>query len=188
MQSMNTDLADSDRANVIDLLNHDVIDAYLLLVKTKKYHWDVVGSQFLPLHHLLEEQNIVLSGIINSITDRIKSLGGSPVGIVAGCFQLFLIKEHFAHAPLVVSMVERLVEDRQQIVRNLHEHVHICHHQYQDRVTADLLTDLIEKYAEMNWILRVFIQDEPVTPADRDFSVKDYLTDDWIFGTAYKDC
>ena len=70
MQSMNTDLADGNRANVIDLLNHDVIDAYLLLVKTKKYHWDVVGSQFLPLHHLLEEQNIVLAGIINSITGR----------------------------------------------------------------------------------------------------------------------
>ena len=33
---MNIGLTDRQRTGVIDLLNHDVADAYLLLVKTKK--------------------------------------------------------------------------------------------------------------------------------------------------------
>ncbi len=43
MRKLNIGLSDEQRAGVIELLNHDLSDAYLLLIKTKKYHWDVVG-------------------------------------------------------------------------------------------------------------------------------------------------
>ena len=39
MQTLNIGLTDRQRAGVIDLLNHDLADAYILLVKTKKYHF-----------------------------------------------------------------------------------------------------------------------------------------------------
>ena len=85
---MNIGLTDRQRTGVIDLLNHDVADAYLLLVKTKKYHWDVVGPQFMTLHKLWEEQYAALSDSIDLVAERIRSLGGYPVGTMAGCLQL----------------------------------------------------------------------------------------------------
>jgi hypothetical protein len=43
MQTINIGLTDTQRQGVINLLNNDLADSYLLLVKTKKYHWDVVA-------------------------------------------------------------------------------------------------------------------------------------------------
>lgn len=43
MRTLNIGLTDTQRQGVIDLLNRDLADSYLLLVKTKKHHWDVVG-------------------------------------------------------------------------------------------------------------------------------------------------
>jgi starvation-inducible DNA-binding protein len=54
MQRINIGLTDEQRKGVVELLNKDVADSYLLLVKTKKYHWDVVGPQFMTLHKLWE--------------------------------------------------------------------------------------------------------------------------------------
>jgi starvation-inducible DNA-binding protein len=49
MRSINIGLSDRQREGVITLLNQDLSDLYLVLVKTKKYHWDVVGPQFRTL-------------------------------------------------------------------------------------------------------------------------------------------
>ena len=56
MKKINIGLTDEQRNGVIDLLNGVVADAYLLIVKTKKYHWDVIGPQFMTLHKVWEEQ------------------------------------------------------------------------------------------------------------------------------------
>ena len=43
MRKLNIGLTEEQRQGVVELLNHDLSDAYLLQIKTKKYHWDVVG-------------------------------------------------------------------------------------------------------------------------------------------------
>ncbi|MGH2415091.1 MAG: Dps family protein, partial [Microcystaceae cyanobacterium] len=52
MPKLNIGLTQEQRQGVIELLNIDLADMYLLLIKTKKYHWDVVGPQFMTLHKL----------------------------------------------------------------------------------------------------------------------------------------
>lgn len=163
MQGINIGLTDSQRAGVIDLLNHDVADAYLLLVKTKKYHWDVIGPQFRTLHQLWEEQYAALSDNIDLTAERIRSLGGYPVGTMAGCLELASIKEHPGDIPMATGMVARLVEDHEQIVRNLREHIDACSEKYKDQGTADFLTGLMEQHEKMAWMLRSFVEGESVT-------------------------
>ena len=161
---MNIGLTDRQRTGVIDLLNHDVADAYLLLVKTKKYHWDVVGPQFMTLHKLWEEQYAALSDSIDLVAERIRSLGGYPVGTMAGCLQLASLKEHPGDVPMATEMVAQLMMDHEQIVRNLREHIDACSDTYQDQGTADFLTGLMEEHEKMAWMLRSFIEGESVTP------------------------
>ena len=55
IHKINIGLTEEQRQGVMNLLNQDLADAYVLLVKTKKYHWDVVGPQFRTLHKLWEE-------------------------------------------------------------------------------------------------------------------------------------
>ncbi|MEL6764916.1 MAG: ferritin-like domain-containing protein, partial [Cyanobacteria bacterium J06607_6] len=78
--AINIGLSDKQRQGVVNLLNQALADAYLLLIKTKKYHWDVVGPQFRSLHTLWEEHYEALTISIDEIAERARMLGGYPLG------------------------------------------------------------------------------------------------------------
>jgi starvation-inducible DNA-binding protein len=160
MRTINIGLSEEQRQGVIELLNRDLADAYLLLIKTKKYHWDVVGPQFRSLHELWEEQYQALTENIDSIAERVRALGGYPVGTAEGFLELASIKEHGGDIPMATEMVSRLADDHEQVIRNLREHVDQCSDDFHDEGTADFLTGLMEQHEEMAWMLRSFIEGE----------------------------
>ena len=71
MPKLNIGLTEEQRHGVIELLNRDLANFYLLLIKTKKYHWDVVGPQFRTLHTLWEEQYNSITKNIDATAERI---------------------------------------------------------------------------------------------------------------------
>jgi starvation-inducible DNA-binding protein len=162
MRNINIGLTDKQREGVITLLNQDLSDLYLILVKTKKYHWDVVGPQFRTLHQLWEEQYESLTETIDSCAERIRTLGGYPVGTMEGFLKLASIKEHPGDIPNATEMVSRLVQDHEQIIRNLRQHIEQCSESFHDEGTADFLTGLMEQHEAIAWMLRSFIEGEAV--------------------------
>ena len=164
MRKLNIGLSDEQRAGVIELLNHDLADAYLLLIKTKKYHWDVVGPQFRSLHQLWEEHYQALTLNIDAMAERVRTLGGYPIGTAEGFLKYGSIKEHIGDLPLATEMVSRLVDDHELIIRNLRQHVQQCGEEFNDDGTADFLTGLMEQHEQMAWMLRSFIEGESLAP------------------------
>jgi starvation-inducible DNA-binding protein len=162
MHSINIGLNDQQREGVITLLNQDLSDLYLVLVKTKKYHWDVVGPQFRTLHQLWEEQYETLTLTIDACAERVRMLGGYPVGTMEGFLNLASIKEHSGDIPNATEMVSRLVKDHETIIRNLREHITQCSETFKDDGTADFLTGLMEQHEGMAWMLRSFVEGEAV--------------------------
>ncbi|MEB3884449.1 Dps family protein [Lyngbya sp. CCY1209] len=162
MATLNIGLTEEQRQSVIGLLNTDLSDLYLLLVKTKKYHWDVVGPQFRTLHQLWEEHYEALTINIDECAERVRMLGGFPVGTAQGFLNLATIREHPGDLPDANEMVRRLVTDHEQIIRNLREHIDQCSDSFHDEGTADFLTGLMEQHEEMAWMLRSFIEGERV--------------------------
>jgi starvation-inducible DNA-binding protein len=160
MPKLNIGLSDEQLQGVIELLNRNLADFYLLLIKTKKYHWDVIGPQFRTLHELWEEQYEALTINIDQTAERIRALGGYPVGTAEGFLQLSTISEHPNDLPSATDMVGRLVQDHEQIIRNLRENIDQCSDNYHDEGTADFLTGLMEQHEEMAWMLRSFLEGE----------------------------
>jgi starvation-inducible DNA-binding protein len=160
MRKLNIGLSDEQRQGVVELLNSDLADSYLLLIKTKKYHWDVVGPQFRTLHKLWEEHYQALTENIDSVAERIRTLGGYPIGTAEGFLRVASIKEHAGNVPVATEMVAYLVEDHEQIIRNLRDHIDQCSENFHDEGTADFLTGLMEQHEEMAWMLRSFIEGE----------------------------
>ena len=159
MPKLNIGLTEEQRHGVIELLNRDLADQYLLIIKTKKYHWDVIGPQFRTLHTLWEEQYNAITLNIDATAERIRALGGYPLGTAAGFIQYGSIKEHPNDLPTANEMVERLVQDHEQIIRNLRKDIDQCG-ELHDEGTADFLTALMEQHEEMAWMLRSFIEGE----------------------------
>ncbi|MBD0389074.1 MAG: DNA starvation/stationary phase protection protein, partial [Nostoc sp. C3-bin3] len=140
MRAINIGLTEEQRQGVINLLNQDLADAYLLLVKTKKYHWDVVGPQFRSLHQLWEEHYQTLTLNIDALAERVRALGGYPVGSMEGFLKIASLKEHAGNVPTATGMVGNLVNDHEQVIRNLRDHVDQSGDQFHDQGTADFLT------------------------------------------------
>ncbi|MBD1924113.1 DNA starvation/stationary phase protection protein [Microcoleus sp. FACHB-831] len=164
MRPLNIGLSQEQRQGVVDLLNKDLADAYLLLIKTKKYHWDVVGPQFRSLHTLFEEHYTALTENIDKLAERVRQLGGYPVGTAEGFLKYASIKEDPGSLPNAFGMVENLVADHEQVIRNLRDHVDQSGESFHDQGTADFLTGLMEQHEEMAWMLRSFIEGESIQP------------------------
>ncbi|MEB3267294.1 MAG: Dps family protein [Leptolyngbya sp.] len=162
MRPINIGLTEAQRCGVIELLNRDLADAYLLLIKTRKYHWDVVGPQFRTLHELWQEQYEAIAVSVDDIAERVRALGGYPIGTAEGFLRYASLKEHPNDLPNATEMVGRLMLDHEQIVRNLRQHIDQCADDYKDEGTADFLTGLMEQHEEMAWILRSFIEGEAI--------------------------
>ncbi len=170
MRAINIGLTEEQRQGVINLLNQDLADAYLLLVKTKKYHWDVVGPQFRSLHQLWEEHYEKLTLNIDSLAERVRALGGYPVGSMEGFLKIATLKEHAGDVPTATGMVANLVEDHEQVIRNLRDHMDQSGEQFHDQGTADFLTGLMEQHEEMAWMLRSFIEGQALEADGRQAS------------------
>jgi starvation-inducible DNA-binding protein len=164
MPKLNIGLTKEQCQGVIELLNKDLADSYLLLVKTKKYHWDVVGPQFRTLHQMWEEQYEKLTINIDAIAERVRTLGGYPIGTMEGFLKLTSLKEETGKVPLATEMVSRLVEDHETIVRNLREHIDKASDDFHDEGTADFLTGLMEEHEQIAWMLRSFVEGEQIFP------------------------
>jgi starvation-inducible DNA-binding protein len=161
---INIGLSDTEREGSIGLLNAALSDAYLLLIKTKKYHWDVVGPQFLTLHKLWEEQYQALSLSVDEYAERIRMFGGYPVGTAAGFLQYTSLSEDPGDILNATEMVGRLVDDHEKIIRNLRAAIDRCTEDFHDSGNADFLTGQMEAHESMAWMLRSFMEGESVKP------------------------
>ena len=56
MLSIRNGISDDNRKAVTALLNQQLADHYVLLTKTKFYHWNVEGPEFHDLHELFDAQ------------------------------------------------------------------------------------------------------------------------------------
>ena len=164
MPKINIGLTEQQLQGVIQLLNQDLADFYLLLIKTRKYHWDVVGPQFRTLHQMWQEQYEALTENIDACAERVRALGDYPLGTAESFLKHTSLQEHPGDLPTAQEMVERLVIDHEQIIRNLRQHIDLCSQQFHDEGTADFLTGLMEQHEEMAWMLRSFIEGEAITP------------------------
>lgn len=164
MRKLNIGLTQEQRTGVTELLNQDLSNTYLLIIKTKKYHWDVTGPEFRSLHLMWDEQYQILSESVDSIAERVRMLGGFPVGTAEGFIKYSSIKEHTGEVPPSDQMVSNLVDDHEQIIRDLRNHIDKCDEEFHDQGTADFLTGLMEGHEEMAWMLRSFIEGKAIQP------------------------
>ena len=76
----NIDIAASDRAGTIKILNTLLADEYVLYTKSRNYHWNVVSPRFNDLHKFFQAQYEQLGEIVDDVAERVRFLGGQSAG------------------------------------------------------------------------------------------------------------
>lgn len=61
---------------IANILNDDLADEYVLLTKTRNYHWNVEDPRFNNLHKFFEEQYELISASVDELAERVRAVGG----------------------------------------------------------------------------------------------------------------
>src|SRR5690606_24263126 len=76
-------ISDEQRQGSAQVLNTLLADLHVLYVKTRNYHWNVIGPNFFGLHNLLEQQYTLMETAIDEIAEQVRMLGGRSLGTMA---------------------------------------------------------------------------------------------------------
>ncbi len=140
--------------NVINLLSVDLSNEMTLYVKTRKAHWNIFGESFMELHQLFENQYKQLEVSIDEIAERIGKLGGKAIGTMYEFSKLSMINECPDIYPSSGDMIKELLVDHETVIVKIRSDINDCQKLYDDVVTIDFLTGLLEKHETIAWTLR----------------------------------
>jgi len=150
-------LKDAERAAVVDILNATLSDEVVLYVKTRNYHWNVVGSDFGELHKFFEDQYEKIEDFMDDTAERARALGGHALGTLAEFLKATRLEETPGKQPKAEAMVADLLADHEAIIQSLRTDLQACQDKHGDAGTADYLTGLMEEHEKMAWMLRSYL-------------------------------
>jgi starvation-inducible DNA-binding protein len=144
---MRNGMSDEQRKGVVALLNLQVADHYVLLTKTKFYHWNVEGPEFHDLHELLDEQYEILAEMVDELAEQNLKLGGQAAGTLAWFKAHTRLGEDEGDSiPDTRRMIEHLKDDRRQVQRRRHLEPLAGHQRQAPQDGVDVAHDLAAEH------------------------------------------
>ena len=154
VESPETDL--EQRGRLAAGLTAMLADAYVLMVKTQGFHWNVVGPLFVSLHELTEQQYQDLFGAIDKMAERIRALGYPAPTSIADLMPHSALAEAHGSNFSAEQMVSALISDHETVSRRLRDAVEVAE-DLRDAATADMLTERLQVHEKAIWMLRAIV-------------------------------
>ncbi|WP_374573267.1 Dps family protein [Phenylobacterium sp.] len=150
--TLNTGLDATARDSVAAGLSKLLADTYAVYLKTHGYHWNVRGPNFSSLHALFMDQYTEMWAAIDSIAERIRSLGQlAPQGY--GAFANLTAVKDGDPEKSAEDMVAELMRDQETIVATARAALPAAQ-AAGDEVTTSLLSDRLTAHEKHAWMLR----------------------------------
>ena len=153
---IDTGISRESLRKIANILNDDLADEYVLLTKTRNYHWNVENPRFNDLHKFFDEQYELLSAAVDEIAERVRAVSGRTRATLKEFINSSQIREDVGSNPNADTMISNLLSDHETIIKTLRKNISECQ-QLNDEGTANFLTDKMEEHEKMAWMLRSFI-------------------------------
>jgi len=147
-------LSDDQRQAVSLILGRMLADEFALYTLLRKYHWNVRGALFAPLHALFEEQYDALAETIDELAERIRMLGELAPGTWAEFSELTALTERPGHNPDALTMVAELVAAHEHMIRAYRAAIEAEGDDALDVGTEDFFTGILQAHEKAAWMLR----------------------------------
>jgi starvation-inducible DNA-binding protein len=141
-------------AKVAHALNSILADEYVLYTKTRNAHWNVEGPDFHTKHLFFESQYEQLDEIMDSVAERIRSLGHYAPATLKSFLELTHLSEVLHSKNDGAGFITELLSDHESLIIRLRENINIFANDLKDLGTSDFVTGLLETHEKMAWMLR----------------------------------
>lgn len=153
---VNIGISEKDLKITTGILATLLADQHVLYVKTRNYHWNVEGENFIQIHEFLEAQYTLLAEMIDEVAERMRYLSVRAPGTMAefiDASQLVEAKDKKINAK---EMLSNLLADHETIIKALRADIEKCG-QTNDAGTEDFLTANMQAHEKMSWMLRAHL-------------------------------
>ncbi|MEO6883910.1 MAG: DNA starvation/stationary phase protection protein [Bacteroidia bacterium] len=133
-------------------------DEYVLYTKTRNAHWNVTGADFYDKHKFFEIQFGQLDEFIDSVAERIRSIGHYTPATLKSFLELTQLTEMIREKNDGQGFIKELLSDHEAIIIKLRENIHHFANDLKDVGTSDFITGLMEDHEKMAWFLRSHLQ------------------------------
>jgi starvation-inducible DNA-binding protein len=140
-----------------EMLGRVLANTYTLYLKTHNYHWNVTGPQFASLHTLFETQYTELAAAVDTVAERIRSLGHVAPGSYAAFGKLSEIKEAPESPPEAMQMIRELAADNEALIK-LAEKANDVADESNDVASGDMMIERMQVHAKSAWMLRAHLE------------------------------
>ncbi|WP_114940980.1 Dps family protein [Mucilaginibacter endophyticus] len=141
-------------AKVAHALNSILADEYILYTKTRNAHWNVEGPDFHTKHLFFENQYEQLDEIMDSVAERIRSLGHYAPATLKSFLELTHLSEVLHSKNDGAGFITELLNDHESVIIRLREYINVFANDLKDLGTSDYVTGLMETHEKMAWMLR----------------------------------
>lgn len=152
-------LPGQSREDIGRMLNLLLADQHVLYIKTRNYHWNVVGPHFHSLHEFLEDQYEALADEIDEVAERVRQLGVQASATMTEFVDRARLHEEPGVVPEATVMLKNLLRDHEAVIVQLRKDIDRCADELNDQGTADLLTGIMEKHEKQAWMLRSHLEE-----------------------------
>jgi starvation-inducible DNA-binding protein len=146
-------------------LNRVLADAQILHALYKKHHWLMRGPTFYQLHLLLDKHAGEQLALIDTVAERVQTLGGVAVGDPRHVAELTRVPRPPDGVEKVPAMLSRLLEAHEIILADAHDAAQRTA-ELGDDGTNDVLVSQVIRTGEMQaWFLAEHLVDTPLVHA-----------------------
>ena len=147
----------SKEATIAQYLNQLLADENVLLLKTKKAHWNVEGPDFYAMHKFFEAQYEQLAKMIDEIAERIRMVGHYAVATMEEYLEISHISEVGENSTRSKDFIKDLTISHDQIITFLKEIAKEAD-DLNELGTHDFLVSILQEHEEMYWMLNAHLK------------------------------
>ncbi|PZR25247.1 MAG: DNA starvation/stationary phase protection protein [Citrobacter freundii] len=151
-------IKEENRKAVAIQLSKLLADEFVLYTKTRNAHWNVEGPDFHAMHLFFESQYNQLDEIMDSVAERIRSIGHYAPATLKSFLQLTHLSELGERDNSSKDFIQELLNDHEAIIEFIRGNINPFANDYGDAGTSDFITGLMEQHEKLGWMLRSYFK------------------------------
>ena len=144
---------------IIDALNSDLADAYVLYHQLHKHHWNIEGAEYLPVHEFLQEIYEDVEAAADELAERLQSLGGVPHAGMPALSGNATVEPEDEDVYDIRTSLSNDLEMMGDIIESYREHIDLAEG-LGDYATGEILRGQLETIEEHTHHIEHYLEDD----------------------------
>ncbi|MFD1643796.1 DNA starvation/stationary phase protection protein DpsA [Halohasta litorea] len=150
---------------IIDALNTDLADAYVLYHQLHKHHWNVEGAEFHDIHVFLQEVYEDVEAAADEIAERLQALGGVPHASMTTLAENATVEAEDEDVYDIRTSLSNDLEMMGNMIESIRQHIELVEN-LGDYATGHMLREQLETLEEHTHHIEHYLEDDTLVVSE----------------------